>query len=139
MSNRPRHTMSRKSPVGLSPVPCFTDLRRQPSSTQPGVFCNELAQEDDVLLRNDSATIVVRDRHMWPVCQNPIWNASGLCFAQALTRRHSGAASPSGLPAAMSNCAWCARSTRAGSSPVGHQRKRPFDKRLVASQNPWPS
>ena len=29
--------------------------------------------------------------------------------------------------------------TRAGSSPVGHQRKRPFDKRFVASQNPWPS
>ena len=57
----------------------------------------------------------------------------------ALTRRHSGGASASGLPAASSNCAWCARRTRAGSSPVGHQRNRPFDNRFVASQNPWPS
>ena len=32
-----------------------------------------------------------------------------------------------------------ARNTRAGSSPVGHRRKRPFDNRLVANQNPCPS
>ena len=77
------------------------------------------------------------DRHMRSVSQNPIWNASRFfCLTQALTRRPSGEASASGLPAASSNCAWCARNTRAGSSPVGHQRERPFGKRFVASQNP---
>ena len=48
----------------------------------------------------------------------------------------TGAASVSGLPAASSNCAWCACNTRAASLPVGHHLKRPLDNRLVASQNP---
>jgi len=59
----------------------------------------------------------------------------GVVF-HALTRRHTGAASVSGLPPASSSCAWCARKLRPASAPVGHQRKRPWDRRLVASQNP---
>ena len=45
----------------------------------------------------------------------------------------------SGLPAANSNCAWCACNVRAGPVPVGHHLNLPFDNRFVASQNPWPS
>jgi hypothetical protein len=41
-----------------------------------GVVSNELAQEGDVFLRDDPATVLVRDRHMRSVCQSPIWNAS---------------------------------------------------------------
>ena len=55
------------------------------------------------------------------------------------TCRHTGGSSASGFAAASSNCAWCARRVRAGSEPLGHHLKRPFDSRFVASQNPWPS
>ena len=58
---------------------------------------------------------------------------------QVCKGRHGGGASASGLPAASSSCAWCARRVRAGSAPVGHHWNRPCDKRLVAIQNPWPS
>jgi hypothetical protein len=51
-------------------------------------------------------------------------------FFYALTCRHTGGASASGFAAASSNCAWWARSVRAGSEPVGHHLKRPFDNRL---------
>jgi hypothetical protein len=97
------------------------------------VFGDKLAQESNVVLCDDAATIGIRDRHAISVPEFDLERKHILLFMvpdQALTRRHSGAASASGFPAAISNCAWCALSTRAGSSPVGHQRNRPFDNRL---------
>jgi hypothetical protein len=94
--------------VGLSPFPCFAEFGRQPSSTQAGVFGDEMSQERYILLVDGSATIAVRDRHAISV---PEFNLERKRFAlfyvstQALTRRHSGAASASGFPAAISNCA----------------------------------
>lgn len=128
--------------VGLSPIPGFAEFGRQPSSTQAGVFGDELTEERYILLVDDSATVAIRDRHAISVPEFNLERKRFVLFyvsAQALTRRHSGAASISGFPAAISNCAWCALSTRAGSSPVGHQRNFPFERRFVASQNPWPS
>src|SRR5271166_3560997 len=60
-----------------------------------GVFGDELTQEDNVLLRDDAATVAIRDRHMGTVCQSPIWNASGFsCFEL----RRSRGATPARLP-----------------------------------------
>jgi hypothetical protein len=69
------------------------------------VFGNELAQECDVFRRNDSAPVLPLDRHI--EVSLPEFHPERkqffmfLCFAlYALTRRHSGGASASGLPAA---------------------------------------
>ena len=91
-------------------------------------------------IMSSAVTVLPRYLHsvgiLRSVCQKQIRNVS---VFYELTLRHTGAASVSGLPATRSNCAWCARSVFAGTAPVGHHLKRPFDNRFVASQNPCES
>ena len=139
ISNKPRQTMSRGAPLA-----CFHCQASQSFSDN----LRRLAVGWSVInlrMKSISSAVTVRPRYLhsgilFAVWQSRNWNARGLAyFFYALTCRHTGGASASGFAAASSNCAWCARRVRAGSEPLGHHLKRPFDSRFVASQNPWPS
>src|SRR5215472_657505 len=104
--------------------------------------CDERANKQNVFRGNDSAPISPLGWHLaisLPEAEPERKSFFMNSRVYALTLRHTGAASVSGLPAARSNCAWCARSVFAGFASVGHHLKRPFDKRFVASQNPCES
>ena len=92
--------------VGLLPVPRFAEFCRQLAATQTGILRNELSYKEDVVGCNCSTSISPVSWHLLTVCQNEKperkpWRQ----FFYALTRRHTGAASVSGFPAARSNCA----------------------------------
>src|ERR1700722_1906159 len=97
---------------------------------------DESANKDDIFRCNGSAPISPLGWHL--AISLPELKPERKSFYE-VTLRHTGAASVSGLPATRSNCAWWARSVFAGSAPVGHHLKRPFDNRFVASQNPCES
>jgi hypothetical protein len=100
---------------------------------------DQSADEVDLFSRNSAAPVSPFRHSSSSVAESKLERKGVGVFFYALTCRHTGGASASGLAAASSNCAWCARRVRAGSEPLGHHLKRPFDSRFVASQNPWPS
>jgi len=142
ISNRPRQTMSRKAPLAClhsQASQSFADNRRRLARGFSAINWRINAMSSLVTTRPRYVQLV--SDNLPSVWQSPKRNASVFCdfSGQTFKGRHAGGASVSGLPAASSNCAWCARSVRAASLPVGHHLNRPFDRRLVASQNPWPS
>src|SRR5580692_3880997 len=84
--------------VGLLPVPRFAEFCGKLSSTQRSIRCDDLPYENDVFGCDCLASISPLNWHLPTVCRNKNRNVSTeAIFLYALTRRHTGAASVSGL------------------------------------------
>src|SRR5579872_1571553 len=129
--------------IGLPPLPGFAQLGGECPPAGSRVCRDQFPDEDDVFRRNDAPAVFPLGFHLSRIVRENFLERkpfSGFSpFRLQLTARHTGAALVSGFPAASNSWAWCACKLRVASWPVGHQRKRPFDRRFCATQNPCPS
>jgi hypothetical protein len=56
--------------VGLLPLPCLAQFRRQPAPAQTGMLRDEIANKNNILSGNNSAPIAPRLWHLLPSMAN---------------------------------------------------------------------
>ena len=105
ISNRPRQTISRRAPLACFHCHASHTFADSFLRLMPG--CSAMNRRRNVM----SSGVMTRPRyfHSTGICGQFARVKNGTqafcCFAYAVTRRHSGGASVSGLPAASSSCA----------------------------------
>src|SRR5690348_13202213 len=143
ISNRLRHTMSRKAPLGCFHCQAshsFFDSVRWLWFGYAAISLHKYRMSSVVLTRPRYLSSAIDEQYESVFLER---KGVGMFFHShfnAFTRRHIGAARTRGTsPAAISNCPSYVSSPLAGPVASGHHTKRPRDNRFCASQYPCPS